>query len=133
MGVLFSRDWVGGGFRVSNRRAFGRAFGCMRFGAAKNIAAHKLARVGCAWRKVDERLVPRYVHLFGSHLQKQVGLRPMLLGADFLLAHRVLVAHSQRKIYFTYAGGPIFQLSRPLETRSDPSEEVGTKPKTGEN
>jgi predicted aspartyl protease len=69
----------------------------------------------------------------GSHLQKQVGLRPMLLGADFLLAHRVLVAHSQRKIYFTYAGGPIFQLSRPLETRSDPSEEVGTKPKTGEN
>lgn len=37
---------------------------------------------------------------------------PMLLGADFLRAHRVLVAHSQRKIYFTYTGGPAFQLGR---------------------
>lgn len=35
---------------------------------------------------------------------------PMLLGADFLRAHRVLVAHSQRRIYFTYTGGPAFQL-----------------------
>jgi predicted aspartyl protease len=34
---------------------------------------------------------------------------PMVLGIDFLRAHRVLVAHSQRKIYFTYAGGPVFQ------------------------
>ena len=37
---------------------------------------------------------------------------PMLLGADFLRAHRVLVAHSQGKIYFTYIGGPAFQLGR---------------------
>jgi len=36
----------------------------------------------------------------------------MLLGADFLRAHRVLVAHSQGKIYFTYIGGPAFQLGR---------------------
>ena len=28
----------------------------------------------------------------------------MLLGADFLRSHRVLVAHSQREMYFTYAG-----------------------------
>lgn len=33
----------------------------------------------------------------------------MLLGADFLTAHRLLVAHSQRKIYFTYVGGSVFQ------------------------
>jgi clan AA aspartic protease (TIGR02281 family) len=33
----------------------------------------------------------------------------MILGADFLRSHRVFVAFSQRKIYFTYAGGPIFQ------------------------
>jgi predicted aspartyl protease len=69
----------------------------------------------------------------GSRLQRQVGLHPMLLGADFLLAHRVLVAHSQRRIYFTNAGGPMFQSSRPLETRKDPGPEVDTKPKTGEN
>jgi len=33
----------------------------------------------------------------------------MLLGVDFLLSHRLLVAHSQGKIYFTYTGGPIFE------------------------
>jgi len=34
--------------------------------------------------------------------------QPMLLGADFLRAHRVLVSHSQRKMYFAYVGGPVF-------------------------
>jgi predicted aspartyl protease len=32
----------------------------------------------------------------------------MLLGADFLHSHRVLVARSQGKLYFTYAGGTVF-------------------------
>ena len=36
------------------------------------------------------------------------GLPAMLLGADFLRTHRVLIAHSQRKIYFTYVGGTVF-------------------------
>ncbi|HEX7760577.1 MAG TPA: retropepsin-like aspartic protease, partial [Caulobacteraceae bacterium] len=34
----------------------------------------------------------------------------MLLGADFFLAHRVYVANSQHKLYFTYNGGPVFRL-----------------------
>lgn len=34
----------------------------------------------------------------------------MLLGADFFLSHRVFVANSQDKIYFTYNGGPVFNL-----------------------
>lgn len=33
---------------------------------------------------------------------------PMILGVDFLRAHRVYIAHSQRKVYFTYVGGPVF-------------------------
>jgi hypothetical protein len=37
-----------------------------------------------------------------------IGLRDMLLGLDFLRAHRVLVANSQRRIYFTYTGGRVF-------------------------
>jgi tetratricopeptide (TPR) repeat protein/predicted aspartyl protease len=37
----------------------------------------------------------------------------MLLGADFFLAHRIYVAVSQRKLYFTYNGGPIFSLPTP--------------------
>ena len=37
----------------------------------------------------------------------------MLLGADFFLSHRVYVANSQNKLYFTYGGGPVFDFSKP--------------------
>jgi tetratricopeptide (TPR) repeat protein len=36
----------------------------------------------------------------------------MLLGADFFLSHRVYVATEDRKIYFTYNGGPVFDIKR---------------------
>ena len=36
----------------------------------------------------------------------------MLIGADFFLSHRIYVANSQRKLYFTYNGGPVFNLPR---------------------
>jgi tetratricopeptide (TPR) repeat protein/predicted aspartyl protease len=35
----------------------------------------------------------------------------MLLGADFFLSHRIYVASSQRKLYFTFNGGHVFNLS----------------------
>lgn len=35
----------------------------------------------------------------------------MLIGADFFLSHRIYVANSQHKMFFTYAGGPVFNLS----------------------
>jgi tetratricopeptide (TPR) repeat protein len=35
----------------------------------------------------------------------------MLLGPDFFLSHHIYVANSQRKLYFTYNGGPVFNLS----------------------
>ena len=34
----------------------------------------------------------------------------MLIGSDFFLSHRVYVASSQGKLYFTYNGGPVFDL-----------------------
>jgi predicted aspartyl protease len=49
-----------------------------------------------------------YTEAGSSTTKKMEGLPAMLLGADFLRAHRVLIAHSQRKIYFTYAGGTVF-------------------------
>ncbi|TMH27110.1 MAG: hypothetical protein E6H66_24140 [Betaproteobacteria bacterium] len=50
----------------------------------------------------------------GSQVMVKVGgAAAMLLGVDFLRAHRMLVANSQRKIYFTYAGGPVFQRVSP--------------------
>jgi predicted aspartyl protease len=49
-----------------------------------------------------------YVEAGGQVAKKMEGLPAMLLGADFLRTHRVLIAHSQRKIYFTYSGGTVF-------------------------
>jgi tetratricopeptide (TPR) repeat protein len=39
----------------------------------------------------------------------------MLIGADFFLSHRVYVASSQNQLYFTYNGGPVFDLSAERE------------------
>lgn len=49
----------------------------------------------------------------GSILAQRVELRDqpdMLLGADFLRSHRVFIAPEQHLMYFTYSGGPIFQV-----------------------
>lgn len=40
----------------------------------------------------------------------------MLIGADFFLSHRILVASSQRKLYFTYNGGAVFNLTTTPES-----------------
>src|SRR5262249_44123074 len=34
----------------------------------------------------------------------------MLIGADFFLSHRIYIAKGQRKLYFTYNGGRVFNL-----------------------
>jgi tetratricopeptide (TPR) repeat protein len=49
----------------------------------------------------------------------------MLLGADFFLSHRVYVANSQDKLYFTYNGGPVFRLD------ITPSEQAAAHPSPG--
>ena len=36
----------------------------------------------------------------------------MLLGADFFVSHHIFVANSQRKLYLTYNGGPVFNLTK---------------------
>ncbi len=35
----------------------------------------------------------------------------MLIGADFFLSHHIYVSNDQEKLYFTYNGGPVFNLS----------------------
>lgn len=39
----------------------------------------------------------------------------MLLGQDFFLSHRIYVANSQGRLYFTYNGGPLFNLDLPQD------------------
>ncbi len=44
----------------------------------------------------------------------------MLVGADFFLSHRVYVSKDQRKLYFTYNGGPVFNLEADPAAASSP-------------
>ncbi|MEJ0035989.1 MAG: aspartyl protease family protein [Gammaproteobacteria bacterium] len=52
----------------------------------------------------------------------------MMIGADFFLSHRIYIASGQRKAYFTFNGGPVFNLAeRPL-----PGAEPEDAPPTAE-
>ena len=47
------------------------------------------------------------------HIAELPSDRQMILGADFLRAHRVLISNSQGKLFFTYGGGPVFWSDAP--------------------
>jgi len=55
----------------------------------------------------------------------------MLIGADFFLSHRIYVANRQDKLYFTYNGGPVFNLaaSPVAQAGSEPSPEASPQSK----
>jgi clan AA aspartic protease (TIGR02281 family) len=66
----------------------------------------------------------------GSHISHQVMVDGMLLGADFIKAHRIYVARSQGKMYFSYNGGPIFEAGpKPADKPAgEPKPDASTKP-----
>jgi tetratricopeptide (TPR) repeat protein/predicted aspartyl protease len=53
----------------------------------------------------------------------------MLIGADFFLSHRIYVATSQRKLYFTYNGGPVFNLASSAPTPAGTGPEQADQPR----
>ncbi len=59
-----------------------------------------------------------------SHIKRStMDETEILLGADFLRSHRMFVSIRQKRMYFTYAGGPVFQVVAPVETQATaPSE-----------
>jgi predicted aspartyl protease/tetratricopeptide (TPR) repeat protein len=66
----------------------------------------------------DERI--RHTHILMGDVPGDFDL---LLGTDFLLSHRIYVSNSQHRMYFTYNGGPVFNvLSAP------PSASASVKP-----
>lgn len=73
------------------------------------VARFKLLRIG------DEEL--HNVRLRISDIGIDVD---MLLGADFFVSHRLYVSNAQRRIYFTYTGGRLFDTS----ARVDPAGPV---------
>jgi tetratricopeptide (TPR) repeat protein/predicted aspartyl protease len=51
----------------------------------------------------------------------------MLLGADFFLSHRIYIANDSHKLFFTYSGGPVFDL-RPHSATTAPSSDTAAAP-----
>ena len=54
----------------------------------------------------------------------------MLLGADFFLSHRIYVAESQQRIFFTYNGGRVFDLRANDESKEAAAAATDAGPAT---
>ena len=63
---------------------------------------------------IGDEIIKHPHFTIGDMFRGQVGPNTpdMLLGMDFIRAHRLFVAHSQRKLYFSYLGGPVFPAPR---------------------
>ncbi len=91
------------------------------------------SRVGRTWTapfasfKIGEEEVKTTQMRFG---EVELEREDMLVGADFFLSHRVYVANSQRKLYLTYNGGPVFNLNTPV---SIPASATGAPALTPES
>jgi clan AA aspartic protease (TIGR02281 family) len=58
----------------------------------------------------------------GSRISKPFDTPEMVLGVDFLLAHRVFISHAQRAVYFTHNGRtPVFD-NKPAPTCTERAE-----------
>lgn len=89
----------------------GEAWGIAGYGAVKTWIA-PIADLKIGTEKIE------HTHLliadFGeSDLSVRQGRTDMVAGEDFFLSHRIFVAYDQRKLYFTYSGGPVFDLGLP--------------------
>lgn len=70
----------------------------------------------------------RNARLRVADLKMTVG---MILGADFFLSHRIYFARDEHKLYFTYNGGPVFDLEAPESARTAAQREAaGAAPET---
>lgn len=58
----------------------------------------------------------------------------MLLGPDFFLSHRIYVSNQQHKLYFTYNGGPVFNLTAaPMATTAKTAADQTAEPATSDS
>jgi tetratricopeptide (TPR) repeat protein/predicted aspartyl protease len=94
---------------------------------------------GGASRGIGSSMVKNYIATFstfsiGDHEEiKNARLRfaklelnhvDMLIGADFFISHRIFVATKERKIFISYNGGPVFNLTRVHSAEEQPSGPV---------
>jgi predicted aspartyl protease len=65
----------------------------------------------------------------GSHVRHSVeGLPSMLVGCDFFLSHRLLVLAKERKLLFTYSGGPVFESIKSSTSLKDGADHTQGSP-----
>lgn len=97
-------------------------------------------------RGLGKRTVPNWIGSFdsiklGDEEIRKIRLRfgelsmgdiDMLLGADFFLSHRVYVANSQHRVYFTYNGGPVFSLGMRDSHAAPPVPTAAAETQTGD-
>ena len=92
----------------------GRAYGAGRGDAEQWIAPIKVFELG------GEKIQNSHLMVADFDLKDE----DMLLGIDFFLSHRIYVAKGQKKIYFTYNGGPVFALND-VGASSGPAQQEG--------
>jgi len=66
--------------------------------------------------KLGDEQVTNFKLLMGDYGLN--GDADLLIGADFFISHRVLISYSQHKLYFTYTGGPVFDMKLPPKTEA---------------
>lgn len=142
-GRLIKVSFGSGGVSILSRPAAARA------GVQINSANVTPAGVtyGMYGKGLEEFMAPFSSFAIGDEEIKNTKLRiadidmqqyDMVLGADFFLSHRILISNSQKRVYFTYNGGPVFRLDQQLTQVAQAVAPVsgapaaaGDAPKTG--
>ena len=105
----------------------------VRTDAAGVVSAGAGGGVGA--RTIDTWLAPFDSFAIGGETVKgtklrvadfEIGDADMLLGTDFFLSHHIYVARSQDRLYFTYNGGPVFNLEQPAAGPQPPPGAAAT-------
>lgn len=78
----------------------------------------------------DEQILNTHLTVIDGNIDAGEGAPDMLLGADFVLAHRIYVSHGQQRIYFTYSGGKPFVTWTSPKPGSQPAAAVPLPPGT---
>jgi tetratricopeptide (TPR) repeat protein/predicted aspartyl protease len=80
--------------------------GGVSYGIGTNVYVTHIAPFA-SFKIGEEEIKNTRLRIGDLHLQDV----DMLIGPDFFLSHRIYVANSQHKLYFTYNGGPVFNLA----------------------
>ena len=95
---------------------------------------------GAGDRVIDTWIAPFDSFAIGDETVKNARLRlgrfelddgDMLLGADFFLSHHIYVARSQNRLYFSYNGGPVFDLEQAGAQKLAPQSQTSASPAAG--